>query len=85
MSAPAKEFERLIISRRVIHNGNPVATEHVCNAVAVRDAADNLKVDKSKANRRIDVVVALLMALGRYMVAPVDAVNGKLDDFVDFG
>ena len=82
MSPPAKELERLIISRRLIHNDNPVAAEHVLNAVAITDAADNLKIDKSKANKRIDFVAALLMALGRYLVAPVKSkADAKIDDY----
>ena len=34
------------------------------NAVVVRDAADNCKLDKSKAYGRIDVAVAAIMAVG---------------------
>lgn len=63
--APAVEaFERSVLERRLVHPGNPVLTWNVANAIVTRDAADNRKLDKSKARYRIDGAVALAMALG---------------------
>jgi phage terminase large subunit-like protein len=38
------------------------------NAVAVQDAAGNIKLDKSKSREKIDGIVALVMGIGRMMV-----------------
>lgn len=65
MSWPTKEFDRLIRERRLHHGGNPVL-RWMADAVAVRsDAAGNLKPDKEKSTRRIDGIVAAIMALSR--------------------
>ena len=46
------------------HDGNPVMTWNAGNAVIVCDAANNRKVDKSKAIGRVDGIVAAVMAAG---------------------
>jgi len=43
---------------------NPVLTMCAANAIAIRDAAGNRKLDKAKSTGRIDGIVALAMALG---------------------
>ncbi len=67
--SPAIEyFVELALSGRVRHDGNPVLTAAVSNAITVKDPAGNLKIDKDKSNRtgivRIDGFQAALMALG---------------------
>lgn len=63
--APAVDaFERAVIERRLEHDGNPVLSWCVANAVVVTDPAGNRKLDKDKAKFRIDGAVALAMALG---------------------
>lgn len=67
--SPAVEyFVELALSGRLRHDGNPVLTSCVANAIVVRDAAGNSKIDKDKSNRassvRIDGLQAALMALG---------------------
>lgn len=70
MTAPAKELEKLLLSRKLRHGGNPVL-RWMASVVAVsQDAAGNLKPDKAKSTERIDGIVALIMALGRAMVQP---------------
>jgi phage terminase large subunit-like protein len=66
MTVPSKEFERRIIARKIHHNGNPVLSWAVDNAVVKTDEASNIKPDKKKATRRIDPVVGTIMALGCY-------------------
>lgn len=72
MSAPSKELERLIIGHEIRHGNHPVLTWNVGNVAAQRDAADNIKPSKAKSKKKIDGVVALIMALGRAMVRPED-------------
>jgi phage terminase large subunit-like protein len=62
-SLPAKELERLVLSRRLNHGRHPVLRWHAANVVAVRDSADNISISKSKSRSKIDGIAALLMAL----------------------
>ena len=57
-------FEELAINGKLRHGGHPVLRWCVSNAVIVRDAADNRKLDKSKAFGRIDVALAAVMCVG---------------------
>lgn len=65
MSAPTKELERLILERRLAHNGHEVLRWNVDNLVVETDAAGNIKPSKRKATEKIDGVVALIMSLAR--------------------
>ena len=63
--APAIDaLEISILDRAFKHDGNPVLTFCVSNAVAVTDPAGNRKLDKSKTRFRIDGAVATAMAIG---------------------
>jgi len=75
MSGPAKELERRILGRELLHDGHPVLRWMVGNVTVSQDPAGNLKPDKAKSTERIDGVVAACMAIGRYMVAEAPAVN----------
>jgi phage terminase large subunit-like protein len=70
MNAPAKAFERLVMSNKIRTGGNPVLAWMANNAVISRDPAGNIKPDKARAREKIDGVVAAIMAIGRAMVAP---------------
>lgn len=63
LSPPTKELERLAISRRLRHGGNPVLRWMAGNAISVSDAAGNLKLDKSKSRQKIDGMAALVNAV----------------------
>jgi phage terminase large subunit-like protein len=54
-------LEADLLNRRLRHGKNPVLTWNAANAVVVRDAAGNRKLDKSKSTGRIDGMVALAM------------------------
>lgn len=63
--APALDaLEASLLERRVRHGAHPVLTMCAANAVVVKDAAGNRKLDKSKATGRIDAMQALAMAMG---------------------
>jgi phage terminase large subunit-like protein len=68
MSAPTKEWEKLILGKQIAHNGNPVARWMMSNVAVRQDPAGNIKPDKSKSTEKIDGIVAAIMALGRAMV-----------------
>jgi len=62
--APAIDtFEEMALAGRLVHGGHPVLRWAVSNAVVVFDAANNRKLDKSKANGRIDPAIAAVQAV----------------------
>lgn len=68
MAAPTKELEKLLLSDRLAHGGNPVARWMASNVAVRTDPAGNLKPDKEKSSEKIDGIVALVMGLGRAIV-----------------
>lgn len=65
MSAPTKEFYRLLMEGRIIHGGNPVLRWMAGNVVIDTDPTGNIKVTKAKSKEKIDGIVAAIMALDR--------------------
>jgi len=63
LSEPMKEFEALVLSGKLKHDGNPVLTWMVSNVVAHLDAKDNIYPRKSRLENKIDGAVAVIMAL----------------------
>lgn len=73
MTPAVDALETALVNCSMRHGGNPVLTMCAANAIAVRDAAGNRKLDKSKSTGRIDGIVALAMAIGS---ASADAGDG---------
>lgn len=67
-SEPMKELEALVLQKRLVHNGDPMLAWMVSNVVCHRDAKDNIYPRKEREENKIDGVVAMIMALGRWMV-----------------
>jgi phage terminase large subunit-like protein len=68
LSAPTKELERLVLSRRIRHGGNPVLRWMADCVTTKSDPAGNIrpvKPDRGKSSKRIDGIVAGIMALDR--------------------
>lgn len=65
MAAPTAELERLVLSRQLLHGGNPVLRWMASNVTVRHDPAGNIKPDKETSTERIDGICALIMALGR--------------------
>ncbi len=81
MTAPTKELERLIKAGKWNHGGNPVARWMAGCTEIMSDGAENckpIKPDRRKSTKRIDGIVAAIMALGRA------AVNVAQDDGYDY-
>jgi phage terminase large subunit-like protein len=78
MSAPTKEFERLVKSRAIHHDANPVTRWMLGNIMLKRDPADNVKIDKGKSGDKVDGPVSIVMALGTYLQ---EAQKEKEQDF----
>jgi phage terminase large subunit-like protein len=81
MSDPMKEVEALVLDGRLWHN-NPVMDWMMSNVVTKADAKENIyptKAQKNDDKSKIDGVVALIMAMGRFLAAE-DA--GDFDEFL---
>ena len=68
-SEPMKELEKLVLQGRFHHDGDPVLAWMVSNVVCHTDAKDNIYPRKERNENKIDGAVALIMALGRALVA----------------
>jgi phage terminase large subunit-like protein len=69
MSAPAKQFEALVLSGKIRHGGHPVLRWMASNVSVEQDAAGNIKPSKAKSTDKIDGIVAAVMACNRATVA----------------
>lgn len=68
MSAPSKDFEKKVLGKEIAHSSNPVMTWMVSCTEVKQDPAGNIKPvkpDRHKTGKRIDGVVASIMALDR--------------------
>ena len=58
-----REFEILMLDKKIFHNKNDLLSWAVGNVIVTRDANGNIRPDKSKATEKIDPFVATLNAL----------------------
>jgi phage terminase large subunit-like protein len=70
MSPAIREFESLLLARKLRHGNHPVLAMCASNATVVKDPAENRKFVKGKATGRIDGMVALAMSVGVMPQAP---------------
>jgi len=70
MNEPTRAFERLILSRKLEHGGNPVLRWMAGNVAVTENATGLLKPDKKVSTERIDGIVAGIMAVGRAAIHP---------------
>jgi phage terminase large subunit-like protein len=73
ISAPTKEFEKLVYSGKIKHDGNPAVAWMLASCVIYADANENIKVHKGRSGangRRVDGIIALINALGGSMSTP---------------
>ena len=81
-SAPLRELERLILEKKLIHEGDPVLRWMVRNVMIERDPAGNVKLSKSKAGDKIDGVMALNCAVAEWMTRTAEDPNEIPDDYL---
>ena len=78
LNAPCRRLEGLVLSRRLRHNGHKVLRWNIDCCTVSADANANIrpvKPDRLKSSKRIDGVVALLMALWRSMCAEEQTIS----------
>ena len=70
LSEPTKKFRELVLQGRVVHDGSPLLTWCLSNAVEVVDNNGNIKLSKKHKDdsQRIDLAAAVINALVRAMV-----------------
>ena len=66
LNEPSKEFEKLVLEKKLIHFGNPVLRWMASNVAIKEDASGNIRpVKPAKESRlKIDGIVSLVMAIG---------------------
>lgn len=72
LSEPTKDFRDMVLTKSIIHDGNPVLAWAISNAVADEvDKNQNIILNKRKSNGRIDPIASLINAHVRAMI-PVE-------------
>ena len=66
-TSPTKEFMRLIMSKKLRVGKNPVLKWMLSGCMAITDTNENIRLDKSKSTKRIDGIIASIMALAGTM------------------
>lgn len=64
MTGPTKFLERIILQKRFDHGAHPVLRWNARNVAVQKDAAENMKPVKGEASKRIDGIVATIIAIG---------------------
>jgi len=70
LSEPAKEFEKLVVDKKLRHGKHPLMRWMVGNASVRRDSNDNIVPDKQQSKAKIDGVLSTIEAVGRAILAP---------------
>ncbi|MCP4747923.1 MAG: hypothetical protein GY874_17565 [Desulfobacteraceae bacterium] len=68
ISEPMKEFEALVLSGNLRHDGNPATTWMMSNVVCRLDKKDNVFPYKEKDENKIGGAVAAILSLSRAML-----------------
>lgn len=72
MSEPTKSFLGMVPAKRIAHLAQPVLSWQAGNLMVVTDAAGNQKPTKENTSKKIDGMVAAIMAVGRGLATAPD-------------
>lgn len=70
LNDPSKQFMNLILSQNLEHQNNPLLNWMAANTNVKTDSQNNIKPVKSKANLRIDGIIAAIIGLERFTKKP---------------
>lgn len=70
LSESFKLFYALVRLKRILHDGNPVMGWCVSNAEPKRDRYENLWIEKPSQTKRIDGLIAAVIALSQLVLLP---------------
>lgn len=70
LSEPTKFFRELVLQGRIVHDGSPLLTWCLSNAVEITDSNGNIRLSKKHKDdsQRIDLIAAIINAMVRAMV-----------------
>ncbi len=71
LSEPTKDFRELILQNKIIHDGSPLTTWCLSNALEITDDKGNIKLSKKHKDdsQRIDLIAAIINAFTRARIA----------------
>lgn len=78
-TSPTKEFMRLVMSGKLRVGNNPILKWMLSGCVAITDTNENIRIDKSRSTKRIDGIIASIMALAGTMTVE-DSNDSKYND-----
>lgn len=78
-SFPTKEFEAKVISGKMRHGGNPLLRWCLSGAVPITDTNENVRISKSHSTKRIDPLIASIMALAGTLTIEEEETNKYAD------
>lgn len=67
---PTSEFARLMLSGKIVLDSNIITRHCLRNVALARDRNGNVKPTKQYAEKKIDIVIAMLTALHAYLMSP---------------
>jgi len=71
LSEPTKKFRELVLQDKIVHDGNPLLTWALSNAVEASDNNGNIKLSKKHKDdsQRIDPIAAIINAMVRAILS----------------
>lgn len=79
-TSPTKEFERLLRSAKLRVGNNPILKWMLSGCVPIYDTNENVRLDKSKSTKRIDGIIAAIMALAGTLSEEKEPEGSKYND-----
>ena len=79
-TSPTKEFERLLRSGKIRAGSNPILKWMLSGCVPIFDTNENVRLDKSKSTKRIDGIIASIMALAGTLSEEKEPESSKYND-----
>ena len=83
ISYPTKQFEKLVYDEKLKHDGNLVLLWMLSGCVKIEDANENIKIHKGKSHKgkkRIDGIIATIMALGESLTPDDESDESQYND-----
>lgn len=81
LSEATKLLRELVISGKLVHDGNPLLRSHVANAIQITDSKENIMITKKFAGdtKRVDLLAASITALTRLPALREAVSSGDLE------
>lgn len=79
-SQPTKEFERLIMSAKLRVGNNPILKWMLSGCVPIFNTNEDVRLDKDKSTKRIDGIIASIMALAGTLSEEQESETSKYND-----